>query len=149
MPRQINDAGLALIKSFEGLKLTAYQDVAGIWTIGYGHTGNVTPGETITRAQADQFLLADLQSAETAVEKAVGNAATTDNQFGAMVSLTYNIGSGNFRESTVLREHLQGNAQAAADAFMMWDKSHVNGTLQVVPGLQRRRSAESALYLTA
>jgi lysozyme len=147
--RQINDAGLTLIKNAEGLRLTAYQDVAGIWTIGYGHTGGVTPGETITQAQADQFLVADLQTAEAAVQADAGNAPTTDNQFGAMVSLCYNIGSGAFRTSTVLKQHIQGNTQAAADAFLLWDKSTIDGKLQVVQGLLNRRKAEQALYLTA
>jgi lysozyme len=149
MPRTINAAGLNLIKTFEGCVLTAYQDVAGIWTIGYGHTRGVTVGMVFTQAQANQALADDLLSTETSVDKAVAGVATTDNQFAAMVSLTYNIGSGNFASSTVLREHKAGNTQAAADAFLMWNKATINGTLQVVAGLTRRRAAERELYLTA
>jgi lysozyme len=149
MARTINAAGLNLIKSFEGCVLTAYQDVAGIWTIGYGHTRGVTAGMVFTQQQADQALADDLLSTETSVDRAVQAVTTTDNQFAAMVSLTYNIGSGNFASSTVLREQLAGNTQAAADAFLLWNKATINGVLQVVAGLTRRRTAEQSLYLTA
>jgi lysozyme len=149
MPRTINDAGLALIERSEGCELTAYQDVAGIWTIGYGHIGGVGPGMTITQDQAADFLRQDLASAEEFVSVATGAVATADNQFAAMVSLCFNIGSGNFRTSSVLKFHLAGSVGAAADAFLLWDKAHVDGVLQVVAGLLARRQAERALYLTA
>jgi lysozyme len=148
MPRTINDAGLNLIKGFEGLRLDAYQDVAGIWTIGYGHTRGVVAGMTFTQDQADQALADDLLGAETSVDGAVTAVATTDNQFAAMVSLCYNIGAGNFATSTVLREHLAGQTQAAAEAFLLWNKATINGVLQVVAGLTNRRTAERTLYLT-
>jgi lysozyme len=149
MARTINAAGLSLIKSFEGCVLTAYQDVAGIWTIGYGHTRGVTAGMVFTQQQADQALADDLLSTETSVDRAVQAATTTDNQFAAMVSLTYNIGSGNFASSTVLREHLAEQIQPAAAAFLLWNKATISGVLQVVAGLTRRRTAEQSLYLTA
>ena len=148
MPRTIDQAGLELIKQFEGLRLDAYQDVAGIWTIGYGHTKGVQPGMHITQAQAEQALRDDLLTAEGAVESAVGATGTSDNQFAALVSLCYNIGSANFRTSTVLREHCADHTQQAADAFLMWNKATINGVLQVVAGLANRRQAERALYLT-
>jgi lysozyme len=148
MPRTINEAGLDMIKRFEGCELTAYQDVAGIWTIGYGHTLGVAAGMVYTQAQANQALASDLLSTETYVDTAVAAVNTTDNQFSAMVSLTYNIGVGNFASSTVLREHLAGQTQKAADAFLLWDKATINGVLQVVQGLVNRRTAERALYLT-
>ncbi|HTW69404.1 MAG TPA: lysozyme [Acetobacteraceae bacterium] len=148
MTRIINDAGLDLIKHFEGCRLDAYQDVAGIWTIGYGHTGGVTPGMTITQDQADQFLQNDLNGTENAVTAATAEVAPTDNQFAAMVSLCYNIGAGAFKSSTVLRQHLAGNFAAAADAFLLWDKATIDGQLQVVQGLLNRRQAERQLYLT-
>jgi lysozyme len=148
MSRSINDAGLALIRRFEGCRLQAYQDVAGIWTIGYGHTGDVSVGMTITQEQADRFLQADLHGTENAVDAVARRAPTTDNQFAAMVSLCYNTGAGAFRSSTVLRQHLAGNAAAAADAFLMWDKATIDGKLQVVQGLRNRREAERQLYLT-
>lgn len=148
MARAINDQGLALIKQFEGLRLDSYQDVAGVWTIGYGHTRGVTPDMHITEGQADQALLDDLVGTEAAVDSAVAGAATSGNQFSAMVVLCFNIGSANYRSSSVLREHLAANFEAAADAFLMWNKAHVDGELQVVPGLTNRRTAERALYLT-
>ncbi len=141
--RQINDAGLALVKRFEGLKLDAYQDVAGIWTIGYGHIHDVVPGQHIVEEVALQFLLDDLMIAESAVVAAIAN----DNQFAAMVSLCFNIGILNFRQSTVWYKHRRKDYQEAADAFLMWDKAHVQGVLRSVPGLRARRAAERALYL--
>ena len=97
MLRAINDAGLTLIKTFEGCRLDAYQDVAGIWTIGYGHTHGVCAGMTLTQDQAEQALAADLSSTVAAVDRALEGAKTTDNQFAAMVALCYNIGFGKFR----------------------------------------------------
>jgi lysozyme len=147
MARQINGAGLDLIASSEGLRLDAYQDVAGIWTIGYGHIGGVESGMTITENQARAFLREDLGQAEAAVDASTSAVATDDNQFAAMVSLCFNIGSGNFRNSSVLTSHRAGNPAAAADAFVLWDKAHVNGQLQVVQGLLNRRQRERQLYL--
>lgn len=143
MTRLINPAGLAIIKSSEGLRLASYQDTGGVWTVGWGHTP-ATPGMHITTAQADALLAADIGWAEDAVFGATHAAPTTDNQFSAMVSLTFNIGAGGFRGSTVLRQHLAGNLDAAADAFLMWDKD--NG--KVVAGLSARRARERSLYLT-
>jgi len=147
MARQINSAGLDLIASSEGLRLNAYQDVAGIWTIGYGHIGGVEPRMTITEDQARAFLREDLGQAEAAVDRATSSVATDDNQFAAMVSLCFNIGWGNFRTSSVLRLHLGGDPASAAKAFLLWDKAHVNGVLQVVQGLLNRRQRERDLYL--
>jgi lysozyme len=146
--RIINAAGLALIEHFEGLRLEAYQDVAGIWTIGYGHTRGVYPGQTMTQQEAQQALQDDLLSAQGAVENAVGTAPTNDDQFAAMVSLCFNIGSGNYRSSTVLRDHRAGNYAPAADAFLLWNKATINGVLTPVAGLTARRTAERQLYLS-
>jgi len=147
MTRQVDDAGLELIKQFEGLRLDAYQDVAGIWTIGYGHIKGVFQGMRMTQAQAEQALQDDLAGAEDVVDDATADAETSDNQFSAMVALCFNIGSANFRGSTVLREHCAGNFDRAAEAFLMWNKAHVDGELQTVAGLTNRRTAERALYL--
>ncbi len=144
MTRCLNAAGLALIKSFEGVRLSAYRCPAGVWTIGYGHTGpDVRPGQTITLPEADALLRGDLDSFASGVERALGDAPTTDNQFGAMVSLAFNIGVGAFQRSTVLRMHRAGNPQRAAAAFLLW----VKGGDRTLPGLVRRRTAERALYL--
>jgi lysozyme len=92
MSRTINDAGLNLIKSFEGCILKAYQYVAGIWTIGYGHIRGVQEGMTITEAQAADFLRQDLSDSEAFVVSATSSVPTTNNQYAAMVSLCFNIG---------------------------------------------------------
>ena len=149
MTRQINDAGLELIKNFEGLKLDAYQDVAGIWTVGYGHTKNVHPGMHVTVEQATQLLRDDLAEFESAVDNGTMHSPTSDNQFSAMVALCFNIGSANFRGSTVLRDHNAGKCDLAAEAFLMWNKARINGALQPVAGLTNRRRAERDLYLQA
>jgi lysozyme len=149
MPRRINSAGLKIIAAFEGGTLRAYQDVAGIWVIGYGHIRGVEPGMTVTEEQALAFLHEDLGDAEAEVAAATSSVATDDNQFAAMVSLCFNIGSGNFRNSSVLRLHRAGQPAAAADAFLLWDKAHVNGELQEVAGLRTRRARERELYLAS
>ena len=144
MGRQINMAGLELIKSFEGCRLTAYKCPAGVWTIGYGHTGpDVKSGKTITFTEAEQLLKGDLDKFEDGVEKGIGTAAVTENQFAAMVSLAFNIGLGGFLKSTVLRMHKAGKYELAANAFLLW----INGGGRQLPGLVRRRKAERTLYL--
>lgn len=143
-PRSINPAGLALIKEFEGCRLTAYRDAVGIWTIGYGSTGaHVHPGKRITAQEAEALLQDDLERFERAVDEAALRAP--DNQFAAMVALSFNIGIAAFRRSTVLREHNADRCEAAARAFSMWNKA--GG--RVLAGLVRRRAAEADLYRRA
>jgi lysozyme len=139
--RQIGPRGLALIKEFEGLELKAYLCPAKVWTIGYGSTGpHVTPGMVISEAQADALLQKDLDRFEAAVAEDTPGA--TQNQFDAMVSLSFNIGIGAFEKSSVLRQHLAGDHRAAAEAFGMWVKAKG----KTLPGLQRRRAREADLY---
>lgn len=147
MPREINAAGYALVKEFEGLRFRAYLCPAGVWTIGYGHTDGVQEGQQITEAQADRFLDQDLDWAEACVEKYAPGA--NDNEFAAMVSLTFNIGAAGFAKSTVARLHNVGDKLGAARAFRMWNKATVGGKLVELPGLTRRRLAEESLYLTS
>jgi len=139
----INDAGLNLIKSFEGCKLTAYRDQGGILTIGFGHTGDVTPGETITQDRANSLLEEDLVNTELLVEDQLEKVPTS-NQFSAMVSFTYNLGIQRFMKSTLLTKYNDGDIQGAASEFLKWN--HVNGVVD--PGLTRRRQAEMELFLT-
>lgn len=142
--RKINQAGIELIESFEGLRLKAYTDSVGVWTIGWGHTGpDVSPGLEISRDQAEDLLRGDLAKAERGVEEAVGDRAT-DNQFAACVSLAFNIGVGAFKGSTLAKMVRQGQAAQAADQFLRWNKA--GG--QVLKGLTRRREAERKLFLT-
>lgn len=140
----INNAGLALIKSFEGLSLKAYKCPAGVWTIGYGHTGpDVSEGETILETQAEVFLKSDLMRFEHGVEEMLDGVPASFNEFSAMVSLAFNIGLGNFKKSSVLRYHRQGKKTLAANAFLLWVKA--GG--KPLKGLIRRRTAERALYV--
>jgi GH24 family phage-related lysozyme (muramidase) len=131
-----NQAGLTLIESFEGLRLNSYQDSVGVWTIGYGHTMGVKPGQTITQQQAQAFLQQDLGVAEAAVTS--HNLPLTDNQFAALVSFTFNLGGGN------LNKLLSQGLPAVPNRILLFD--HAGG--KVLPGLTRRRVAERALYLT-
>jgi len=136
-------AGLALTKSFEGCRLEAYLDSAGVPTIGWGHTPT-TLGTVWTQEQADAQLVIDTQWANSVVNKNV-TSEINQNQHDAMVDFTYNVGSGNFTGSTLLRLVNQGNFQLASEQFGEW--VHAGG--QVIPGLVRRRQAEANLFLEA
>jgi GH24 family phage-related lysozyme (muramidase) len=140
--RSINAAGLALIKEFEGLRLTAYQDSVGVWTIGWGTTSGVTEGMTITEAQAEEFLKQDLIYFEDEVSRLV-KVAIDDNEFSALVSFAYNLGSDALANSTLLKLLNRGNHVAAAAEFEKWDKA--GGA--VLSGLERRRKAERSLFV--
>lgn len=135
---------IALMHHFEGCKLTAYRCPAGIWTIGYGDTGaHVKPGLVWTQAQADAAFVDRLaREFEPGVMRAIGDAATTPGQFGAMVALAYNIGVGAFSRSSVAKRHVAGDHAGAGAAFLMWNKA--GG--RVLAGLTRRRTAERLLY---
>ncbi|MDG3438966.1 lysozyme [Nitrospirillum amazonense] len=149
MTRTVNAAGIALTEQSEGLELTAYLCPAGRLTIGYGHTGpDVTPGMTITEAQAQELLLQDLATAGNGVSQAV-TVALTDNQYAALTDFAFNLGIGALTQSTLLRLLNQGDYADAADQFLVWDKAHVNGQLVTLPGLAARRQKERALFLTA
>ena len=136
---KINTEGLALIKSFEGCRLSAYKVTPSekFWTIGYGHNGaDVKQGMTITMATANSLLLADITKFEQAVN-ATG-LKLSSNQFSALVSFTYNCGAGNLKKLIANRTLPQ-----IADAILLYNKS--GG--KVLEGLKRRRKAERALFL--
>ncbi|WP_445315945.1 glycoside hydrolase family protein [Microcoleus vaginatus] len=141
--KHINGEGFKLLTTFEGCELTAYDDGGGVWTIGYGHTGNdVFPGLTISQTQAEELLRLDLEKFESFVEDAV-EVQINDNQFSALVCFCFNVGPGGFGSSTLLRLLNQGNYQGAANQFPVWNK--VNGAPWL--GLTRRRLAERSLFL--
>lgn len=143
----VKDKARQLIAEFEGFRASAYQCVAARWTVGFGHCGpDVYPGLTITREHAEALLDSDMTIADEAVRRVCPHA--TEHQRWAMVSLTFNIGTDAFAKSTVARLHCKGDTEGAARAFAMWNKATVDGQLQVVPGLVRRRAAEMAFYLT-
>lgn len=135
--------GIALIKEFEGLRLKAYKCLGGVWTIGYGHTASVKPGMLITKAQAEEYLKADLIAFERYLNGL--GLALNQNQFDALVSFIYNVGTGNFSSSTLLRK-VRANPQdnSIVDEFLRW----VYSKGRVLPGLQRRRLAEMKLYFS-
>jgi lysozyme len=136
---KLSPDGRSLIKSFEGLSLTAYPDAAG-YSIGYGHFG-AKPGDVITREEADRLFDQDVVKYELAVSLETPNA--NQQQFDAMTSLAYNIGTAGFADSTVARLHNMGDYQGAADAFRMWIKSQG----KVHQGLVARREKERSIYL--
>jgi lysozyme len=139
--------GIALIKRFEGCKLEAYQDVIGVWTIGYGSTKGVVPGMRISQQQAEDMLASRLAyEFEPAINRAIGDAPTTQGQYDAMASLAWNIGPGAFEHHcSVPHHHVEGNYGAAAEAFKLWNKA--GG--QVLQPLARRRAIEAGVYRAA
>ena len=146
--RQLNSASLDLIKQFESLQLKPYLCPAGVPTIGYGTTvypdghkvSIVDPG--ITEDQALSFLQHDVKRFAQAVQDSVA-VVLNDNQFGALVSLIYNIGITAFKTSTLLKTLNVNNLTDAADQFLVW----VYGGGQKLPGLVKRRKAERLLFL--
>jgi lysozyme len=143
-PSRVSSAGLALVASFEGLRLAPYQDVAGVWTIGYGHTLDVVPEthKLASAASAKMLLRTDLTIYASAVRRLV-RAPLTQRQFDALVSLAYNIGIGAFEGST-LRKQLNAEHYArAANQFLVWNRA--GG--KVRPGLVARRKTERAMFL--
>lgn len=138
-----SEQGIALIKKFEGCSLTAYQDSAGIWTIGYGHTLHVHAGDVITHETADVLLQSDVNRAGQAVNKQV-KISLNQNQFDALVSFVFNLGESRFMSSTLLEKLNQGDLNGAAREFLRWD----HAGHRVLPGLARRRADERALFLS-
>ena len=144
---EINEKGLNLIKSFEGLKLEAYLCPAGVWTIGYGHTKGVKKGMKITKEKADELLMEDLQEFQNGVEKLISKSPIklTDNQFSALVSFAFNLGLTNLKNSTLLKKVSQNpNDETIRNEFMRW--IYAGG--KPLEGLKRRRKHEADLYFT-
>jgi len=143
-----NSAGVDLIKQFESFQGTAYYCPAGKLTIGYGH--RIRKGEnlnTISKAEALNLLKSDLQVYESDVTSVITRPMSA-NEFAAMVSLCYNIGGANFAKSSVVRQFNAGRKQAAADAFLRWNKAHTSQGFVALAGLSRRRREERELFLS-
>lgn len=145
--QHINAAGLDLIKRFEGLRLKAYKDVRGIWTLGYGHIDGVVEGMECTPEKADEWLKSDVETAERAVGKII-DVALTDNQFSALVSFVFNLGAGALKNGTVPDKIRRSAWQSAAETIKKYNKARINGVLIEVIGLANRRDAEAALFLS-
>jgi lysozyme len=137
----ISEEGKALIKKFEGCKLEAYLCSAGVPTIAFGRTKNVKLGDTCTQEQADAWLEEELEEYTGYVLDAV-TQPLDQNQLDAMVAWTYNLGPTNLRSSTLLRVLNEGKMQEVPQQMRRWNKA--NG--KVLPGLERRRLAESMLF---
>lgn len=132
-----------IIKYYEGLRLEAYLCPAGVWTIGYGHTGSdVWPGLVITKEWAEWLLDEDLKKFEAYVSGYVKVDLTQD-QFDALVSFTYNVGAEAFKNSTMLKKLNAGDYEGAAKEFPRWNKSKG----KVLPGLVKRAEAQRKLFL--
>lgn len=138
--RKIGQAGLTLIKQFEGCRLVAYQCSAGVWTIGYGHTAGVYKGMKITQAEAEAYLLQDVAKFEKYVNN-LSYVPFTDqlnqNQFDALVSFAFNLGQGNVKKLCT------GRVMNQIPSAM---QQYCKAAGKTLPGLQRRRKAEAALY---
>lgn len=132
-----------LIKTMEGLKLKAYQDTGGVWTIGYGETKNVTPGMQISIQQAERYLETRLAILEQEILTLV-KVPLNDNQLSALESFCYNLGIGAFAGSTMLKMINKGDFKDAALQFGFW--VHDNG--KIIPGLVKRRAIEAKLFST-
>ncbi|MCR1838591.1 lysozyme [Pasteurella caecimuris] len=141
-----SERGINHIIRDEGERLTAYQDIVGIWTIGVGHTGfvdgkPVAKGMTISKEKSREILKADLTRFENAINASV-NVPLKQNQFDALVSLAFNIGEGSFRRSTLLRKLNVGDYNGASQQFLVWK----NAGGRVSQGLLNRRRREKALF---
>ena len=140
-----SQTGIDLIKEFEGIELTAYPDPGSggePYTIGYGHTGGVRPGETITQEKAEELLRIDLRRFELAVEELV-KVKLSQPEFDALVSFTFNVGEGAFGSSSLLRRLNAGEPRCTVyhEEMPRWNKG-ANGPMA---GLQRRREAEAEM----
>ena len=138
---KISQEGLSLIKKFEGCELEAYKCAADVWTIGYGSTKGVKEGDTLTQEEADKLLLKDVEVFEKAVKDAV-EVPISQSQFDALVSWTFNLGSGSLNSSTMLKKLNNQEYDEVPAQIKRWNKA--GG--KVLQGLIRRREAEALLY---
>jgi lysozyme len=139
------DKARALIKKFEGCKLSAYTCPAGKLTIGFGHVMQAHEPQKISMDQAERLLDIDIAIALTKIKKLV-KVSLTDNQIQALVSFVFNVGEGNFSCSTMLKKINSKDYAGASREFLRWDKARVNGKMQSLPGLTKRRLAEMELW---
>jgi lysozyme len=143
---KMSSQGYDLIREFEGLRTGAYRDAVGVWTIGYGHTSaagepRVKPGMVITQNEAAEILERDVEKFADGVRRHLKDELTED-QFSALVSFAYNVGLGNFARSSVLKAVNARNFEAVPRRLALWNKA--GG--RTLPGLVRRRAAETALF---
>lgn len=140
---KISKEGLDLIKKFEGVRLKAYQDIVGIWTIGYGSTDNVYEGLTITQKEADQRLCDYLNNLCKQLDNII-KVPLKQCQIDAICSFAYNLGVGALKRSTLLIKLNKSDFEGAAEEFLKWDMAKG----KQIPGLTKRREAEKKLFLS-
>lgn len=146
--RRLSRTGLKMIADFEGFRARAYKPVPSeeFWTIGYGHYGpDVRPGSTVTRAKALRLLRSDARIAARAVRKGCRGKKMTQGEYDALVSFTFNCGTGAFASSTLLKKFRAGDHRGAADQLLRWNRA---GGRELA-GLTRRRKAERDRFLRA
>ena len=142
---QISVLALEKIKAFEGCRLTAYQDAAEVWTIGYGHTKGVKPGDKISQYWADDCLRQDIEAVEAQIEKL--DLTLSQPQLDALVSFVFNIGIGKFKESTLLKWIREGRSEN--DIKKQWRQwVYAGNPPRPLPGLIKRREWESIRYFS-
>lgn len=135
--------GIDFIKRHEALRLHAYKDAVGVWTIGYGHTSTAKQGMIITEEEAEKLLKQDLRVAEDEITRHL--LPLKQHQFDSLTSLVFNIGIGAFRKSTLLKRlKIDVNHPDISNQFNRW----VYGGGKILPGLVRRRREEANLYIT-
>jgi len=150
---KVNQATIDLVKKWEGFKADAYRCPAGVWTIGYGTTTpagvglTVAKGMRITEAEAEYYLQKGLEKFASQIRPHI-TADINENEFGAFVSLAYNIGPRGFIGSSALRHFNAGDKARAAESITLWNKATVNGKRQVLRGLVNRREDEVRLFQT-
>ncbi|MDE9454177.1 lysozyme [Xenorhabdus bovienii] len=143
---EISENGINKIKSYEGLRLHAYPDPATgsePWTIGYGHTRRVKPGQVITEQQAEIFLHEDLVPIYVEIQRIV-KVPLTQGQFDALCSFIFNLGIDNFIHSTLLKKLNLADYQGAAEEFLKWDRA--DG--RVLADLRIRRASEQKMFMS-
>jgi lysozyme len=140
-----SNLGRNFIKQFENLRLKAYRDTPGIWTIGWGHTKGVKEGDVIDELTAEIYFDQDLQPPEGVLN--AESPLLLQTEFDALCSFAFNVGISAFRKSTLFKCVYIGDSLTASKEFLKWNKTRdKDGKLIVLPGLTRRRKAESELF---
>ena len=134
--------GVELIKRFEGFRYKSYLCSAGVCTIGYGHTKNVKPLQTITHEQALKYLAEDISEVEKSLDKLV-TVELKQNEYDALVSFVFNVGVGAFSKSTLLRKLNAGDLKSVPNEMRKW----VYAGGRMLDGLVKRRNAEADLFI--
>ncbi len=137
-----SDDLIAFIKGWESLRLKAYDDGGGVWTIGYGHIKQVQPGDECTEAQAEAWLRDEVDDVSADIDPLI-HVMLAQHEHDSLVSLAFNIGVGAFAKSTLLSRLNNSDFGSAADEFLRWNRD--NG--RIVQGLVKRRKAERAMFL--